>query len=259
MILYSTFFNTRMFAIKYTQVLRIRILCKISHLRWHLSWQGRDYSLGEIMKRFIILFLFVQAVSFGQWKTGAVKLGYFNPSATEGGFIIGFEGGYHIDKLLSWQWSLDWFHKNYVDKVLVSELNEFYPGAVGEINRLRATTNIHDFPLMVGMTARFPISNRSQFYVTGSIGAELLVINYRNFQNPMDDNFEAAFDFDWRAGIGASFALSPRSELFGEISYHESHPSWTYEDDEFYYPNSVLERSYDMSGLMTRIGIRFFY
>ena len=25
------------------------------------------------------------------------------------------------------------------------------------------------------------------------------------------------------------------------------------------YPNSVLERSYDMSGLMTRIGIRFFY
>ena len=31
-------------------------------------------------------------LTFGQWKTGAVKLGFFNPSATDGGFIVGFEG-----------------------------------------------------------------------------------------------------------------------------------------------------------------------
>jgi len=211
------------------------------------------------MKKIIILFAILSSVTFSQWKTGAVKLGFFNPSATDGGFIIGFEGGYHVDKYLSWQWSIDWFHRDYIDKELVSELNTFYPGASGEINRLRATTNIHDFPLMIGLTSRFPISNRSQFYVNGSIGAELLMINYRNFQDPMEDEFEAAFDFNWRVDVGASFALSPRSELFREISYHESHPSWTYEDEDYIYPNSVLERSYDMSGLMTRIGIRFFY
>ena len=31
-------------------------------------------------------------------------------------------------------------------------------------------------------------------------------------------------------GVGAAFAISPRSEFFGEITYHESHPSWTYDD-----------------------------
>lgn len=211
------------------------------------------------MKRIIILVAVLSTFSIAQWKTGAVKLGFFNPSATEGGFIVGFEGGYHIDKLLSWNWSLDWFHRDYVDKELISELNQFYPGAIGEVNQLRASTNIHDFPLMIGMTARFPISNRSQFYASGSMGAELLIINYRNFQNPMNDEFEAAFDFNWRVGIGAAFAIGPYTEFFGELTYHESHPSWTYEDDEFYYPNAVLERSYNMSGFMTRVGIRFFY
>ena len=154
-------------------------------VKWHLSWHCKNYSIGEIMKRVILLFVLFTTLTFGQWKTGAVKIGFFNPSATDGGFIVGFEGGYHIDKLINWQWSLDWFHKNYVDKELVSELNEFYPVAIGEVNQLRASTNIHDFPLMIGMTARFPISNRSQFYTSGSIGAELLIINYRNFQNPM--------------------------------------------------------------------------
>lgn len=211
------------------------------------------------MKKLFVLMLFLNLSSFAQWNTGAVKLGYFNPSATEGGFIIGFEGGKHVDKFLSWNWSLDWFHRNYVDKRLVVELNEFYPGAGGEVNELRASTNIHDFPLMLGLTGRFPTSSRSHFYASGFIGGELLIINYRNFQNPMDDEFEAAFDFNWRVTLGAAFALSPRSELFGEISYHESHPSWTYEDDSFDYPVSVLERSYNMSGFMTRVGIRFFY
>jgi len=211
------------------------------------------------MKRILFLFAILTTSTLAQWNTGAVKLGYFNPSATDGGFIIGFEGGQHIDKLFSWNWSIDWFHRNYVDKKLVSELNQFYPGATGELNELRATTNIHDFPVMIGATARFPMSNRAQFYASGSIGAEMLLINFRNFQDPSQDDFEAAFDFNWRVGVGAAFAISPRSEFFGEITYHESHPSWTYDDDEFNYPNGVLQRSYNMSGFMTRVGIRFFY
>jgi len=211
------------------------------------------------MKRILFLFAILTTSVLGQWNTGAVKLGYFNPSATDGGFIIGFEGGQHIDKLFSWNWSIDWFHRNYVDKKLVSELNQFYPGATGELNELRATTNIHDFPIMIGATARFPMSNRAQFYALGSIGAEMLLINFRNFQDPTQDDFEAAFDFNWRVGVGAAFAISPRSEFFGEITYHESHPSWTYDDKEFNYPNGVLQRSYNMSGFMTRVGVRFFY
>lgn len=211
------------------------------------------------MKKIIVMSILFISGTFAQWNTGAVKLGYFNPAATDGGLIIGFEGGKHIDRYLSWNWSLDWFHQNYVDKKLVNELDQYYPGAVGEVNELRAATNIHDFPLMIGLTARFPMTRTSQFYLTGGIGAEMLLINYRNFQNPIDDNFKAAFDFNWRVGIGAAFAIGPRSEFFGELTYHESNPSWTCESDNYYYPSAILERSYDMSGIMTRVGIRFFY
>jgi hypothetical protein len=211
------------------------------------------------MNRILLLVALITINALPQWNTGAIKVGYFNPSSTEGGLIIGFEGGQHFDKYMSWTWSIDWFNRNYVDKKLISELNQFYPGANGEINELRASTNIHDFPVTFGLCTRFPVSNRAQFYATGSLGAEMLIINYRNFQNPTDDEFEAAFDFNWRVGIGAAFAISPHSEFFGEITYHESHPSWTYDDERFNYPNGVLERSYDMSGFMTRVGVRFYY
>ena len=59
------------------------------------------------MKKLIIIFALLSINSFPQWNTGAVKLGYFNPSATDGGFIIGFEGGRHFDKYMSWNWSVD--------------------------------------------------------------------------------------------------------------------------------------------------------
>lgn len=211
------------------------------------------------MKNVIFIFLTFTSLSIAQWNTGAAKMGYFSPSATDGGFIIGIEGGKHVDRFLSWNWSIDWFHKNYVDKKLINELDQYYPGAIGELNELRATTNIHDFPVMFGLVARFPISNRAQYYLSGGLGAELMLINYRNFQNPIDDDFDVAFGFNWRVGIGAAFAIGPRSEFFGELTYHNSNPGWTYESEGFDYPSSVLERSYNMSGFMTRIGIRFFY
>jgi hypothetical protein len=211
------------------------------------------------MKKVIILTALLTTLTFAQWNTGAVKLGVFNPGATDAGFIIGYEGGHHFDRFLSWNWSIDWFHQNYIDKTLVSAIDQYYPGTIGEINELRAKTNIHDFPVMLGLTARFPMTKKAQFYLTGSMGAEMMLINYRNFQNPNDDSFKAAFDFDWRVGFGAAFSIGPRSELFGEISYHEANPSWTYESNDYSYPNTILERSYDMSGFMTRIGIRFFY
>lgn len=211
------------------------------------------------MKKILLLLIILTTGISAQWNTGAVKLGYFNPSATDGGFIISYEGGRHFDRYLSWNWSLDWFHSDYVDKKLITELDQYYPGAVGEVNELRATTNIHDFPVMLGITARFPMTKRSQFYVTGSLGAEMMLINYRNFQNPVEDEFKAAFDFNWRIGFGVAFAIGPRTEFFGELNYHESNPSWRYESDNYYYPSAILERSYNMSGFMSRIGIRFFY
>lgn len=215
---------------------------------------------GLKMKKFILAYsiLFLQTI-FPQWGTSSVKLGYFNPSATDGGFIIGFDAGQFIDRNFSWNFSLDWFNRNYIDKKFVSDLNTFY-GTTGTLNELRAKTNINDFPLMFNVVVKFPVNPRAQVYFTGGVGGELLLINYRNFQNPDDDEFEAAFDFNWRLGLGAAFSLGPRSEVFTEITYHHSNPGWEYEIEEFgNYPIRYFERSYDMSGIMARIGFRFYY
>lgn len=212
------------------------------------------------MKRSIlILMCFLTTTISAQWGTSSIKLGVFSPAATDGGFIIGFDAGQFADKNFSWNVSFDWFHKNYIDKKLIAELNNYY-GTTGTINELRAKTNIHDFPVMFNVIVKFPINPRSQIYLTGGVGGEMLLINFRNFQKPEQDEFEVAFDYNWRVGVGAAFALGTRSEVFTELTYHRSNPGWQYEVEEFdTFSTTYFERSYDMSGIMARVGFRFYY
>lgn len=208
-------------------------------------------------KVIVILLLAFSTISFAQHNSAAIKLGHFNPSATDGGFIIGYEGGRFIDRNLSMGWSIDWFHKNYIDKSLVREFDLDF-GPSGHVNELRAETNLHSIPIMFTMTGQFPMSPRLSAYITGGVGAEMLFIFFNNFQDPDKDEFESAFDFSWRAGMGLTYELGYRSDLFGEIMYHVSEPSWTY-DVRSNGVRRTYERVFDMSGVMGRIGVRFFW
>lgn len=196
---------------------------------------------------------------FGQRHSAAIKLGYFNPESTEDGFVIGYEGGRQVDRLLRIGWSVDWFHKSYTDKSYLRELN--YLGvANARINEIRAKTDIHDFPVMFNVTAMFPMNRRGGFYLTGGIGAEVLLIYYRDYQDPNEDELKGAFDFAWRVGMGTFFKFGRRSEIFGEIAYHDSEPSWEYEVyDSRWDRERIFERSFDMSGVMIRGGVRFYF
>lgn len=213
------------------------------------------------MQKILILFIMVFSnAAFAQWGTAAIKLGHYSPSAAEGGFIIGYEGGRFIDYGFNFGWSIDWFHKSYVDKKLVSEFNEVYGISGGEINELRAKTNLHDFPLMAQVTGKFPVAPFTKIFMTFGIGAEVLLIHYRNFENTDESEFQGAFDFNWRLGAGGLYELGPRSEIFGELTYHSSQPSWEYEvENRAAGTKRTFEREFDMSGLMARIGFRFYY
>jgi hypothetical protein len=210
-------------------------------------------------KLFLLIIILVNSLAFSQRETSTVKLGYFNPSASEGGFIIGYEGGKFIDYGFNFGWSIDWFHKSYVDKELVAEFNEFYGIAGGSINELRAKTNLHDFPIMLDATAKFPVSPFMNAFISGGIGAEVLIIHYRNFQNTDESELQGAFDFNWRLGFGIGYELGRRSEIFGEITYHSSMPSWEYDVTDNRGIKRTFEREFDMSGVMARIGFRFYY
>ena len=214
------------------------------------------------MKRlslFLIL-LFISSSIYSQRNTSTIKLGNFSPSATESGFVIGYEGGKYIDRNFDIGWSIDWFHKDYVDQTLVSEFNQYYGFFESELNEVRAKTNLHSVPVLFNMRAKLPMSPRVAAYVTGGVGVEALLIFYRDYQNPEEDEFDGAFDFNWRLGMGIAFQIGRRSDLIAELTYHSSAPSWSYElDDPSVGRKRVFERVFDMSGLMARVGFKFYY
>jgi len=213
------------------------------------------------MKRGILFLLMLLSVNvFAQRSNATVKIGTFAPSASDAGFIVGFEGGRSVDPTFSYGWSIDWYHKNYVDSKLVSDFNEFYGVSGGSLNEIRAETNLHDLPVMANMTVKFPVAPFAKVYFTGGLGAEVLIINYNNFENPDEDDLHAAFDFNWRLGTGMIYEAGRFTDLLFELTYHYSQPSWEYEvEDNSRNYKRTFERSFDMSGFMARVGVKFYY
>ncbi|MCF8265719.1 MAG: hypothetical protein K9I71_07245 [Ignavibacteriales bacterium] len=215
------------------------------------------------MKKMIVLLLLIFLVSYSnteaQRNFASVKIGYFDPSATDGGFILGYQGGKYIDDFLDIGWSVDWFNKNYVDKDLADQFQSAGSSLNEEINELRAKTNLHDFPVMFNAIAYFQAGRKINVYVNGALGADILLVFYRNYQNPSDDEMRFAFDFSWRLAGGVAYELGKKSELVAELSYHSTEPSWTYEVDDPAFGKKTFERLYDMSGVALKVGIKYYY
>ncbi len=212
------------------------------------------------MKRFItIIVLFLPSFLLAQSHVSTIKFGLFDPSATDAGFVIGYEGGKYIDDNFSYGWSADWFYKGYVDQNLVTQFNDFY-GPNSSLNELRAKTNLHAIPIMGNITASWPVAAKTRAYVTGGIGVEVLLIFYRNYENPGNNDFHGAFDLAWRIGGGVAYELGRRSDLLLELAYNNSEPSWQYDvKDPATGRTKVFERRFNMSGIMMRMGVRFYF
>ena len=214
------------------------------------------------MRKIYIPFLFVLFTTgvFAQYRTSTIKIGNFNPGATDMGFMIGYENGRAIDRHFDTGWSIDWFHKSYIDQSLVAEFDNYNGYFNSSLNELRASTNLHSIPVMFNMTAKFPMIPRFSSFITGGIGAEALFIFYKNYENPNQDDFDLAFDFNWRIGAGVAYQLGRYSDIVFELNYHSSTPSWTYEiNDPRIGSTKILERQFDMSGLIARVGFKFYY
>lgn len=190
---------------------------------------------------------------------GAIKLGLFDPGATSSGFILGYQGTRYIDERLDLGWSIDWFYKSYTDQTLVDNFEDQF-GFGGETYELAAETNIHNFPLMFNLVGYFPVEKKATVFVNGAIGADLLLTFYKDFNNENEDDFKAALDFSWQLSAGVMYELGSKSDIFAEVGYHNSEPSWTYKATN---PNtgkeSTFERRFDMSGILLRAGVKFYY
>lgn len=213
------------------------------------------------MKKTIIIFLFgLTSIVSAQRHSALVTFGHFKPSATEGGFILGYKGETFIDRNLSIGWSASWFSKSYVDKVLLKQYEQYYGIVNGELSEQRSKTNLHSIPLLASMTAYLPVFPIISLYITGSAGAEALLIFYNDLQNEDQNEFKTAWDFSWQVGAGMAYKIGNRSDLVGEISYHNSNPSWTYTvTDPETGVTKHLEQSFDMSGVALKFGFKFFW
>ena len=216
------------------------------------------------MKKMILVFLLATlTVSFAQSNAAAIKLGFFSPSAVDGtGFIIGYEGGKHIDEALDVCWSVDWFSKEWEDKDAEGNAENNIPGLNGDTYKAISNTSINDIPVMFSITAKFPINNKTKWFLTGGLGAEILLASYHSYdetiggveEDKVTDEYEVAVDWNWRAGAGVLYNLGQRSELFGEVTFHYSLPSFSYDVNDIPY-----EREYDMKGILGRVGVRYYF
>jgi len=212
------------------------------------------------MKKITLFLSLIPALLFGQYNSAAINFGYFNPSATNGGFIIGYKGEKFVDRNLSIGWSISWFHKEYVDKILLGEVEQYYGVIDGSVTENKATTNMHSVPLMFSLTSYFPVLPIVSAYITGSAGLEGLMIIYNNFQNENENTVKTAWDFSWEIGTGLSYKLGNRSDFFAEVAYHNSNPSWNYKlEDQQTGEVKSLEQSFDMSGVAFKFGFKFLW
>lgn len=210
------------------------------------------------MKKIFLIILLIPCLMKAQMHFSTVKLGLFAPQATSSGFIIGYEGGWYVDDNFLLGYSIDWFNKNYVDENLVSNFNTTFGNINGQLNELRAQTTLNSFPLMGTVTGNWPVGPRTRAFFTGSAGLEILFISYRNYDNPDNSEFKGAYDFCWNLGGGIMYEMGKRSDAFVELAYHNSRPSWQYTVTDNG-RTRLFERSYDMSGILLRLGLRFYF
>lgn len=206
------------------------------------------------MKKMIIgMLLLVTFLTYGQSNAGAIKFGFYKPSATDAGFIIGMEYGKHVDENLDVCLSVDWFKKDMVEKDYADDVDSSHPDLDDEVYDKLSESTIYDFPVMLNLTAKFPINPKFKWFLSGGFGAEMLYYSYNKFEadDKYDEKSEFAFDFNWRLGSGVMYNLGRNSEIFGEFTYHYSKPS--YEIDDY------KEVEVDMSGILGRCGVRYFF
>ncbi len=207
------------------------------------------------MKKTVMIMIITAVLGlYAQKNMGAIKAGMFFPQACDGGFDLGFEYGFHIDTNLDVGVSLDWFKKEFTDKDYIGDVENIGGDLTGSQYRDLGKTTIYDFPFMISVTAKFPLKDKLKWFALGGLGAEMLYASLEAYDKDKNDTYEEsvlAFDFNWRLGGGVMYNLGQKSEVFAELAYHYSKPN--FEDD-----NSITTE-YDMSGIMSRIGVRFFF
>jgi hypothetical protein len=199
----------------------------------------------------IIIVLITTTIVLGQHTIFEVEGGALFPKDTETGTIIGVTGGRMVDENLGWAFEAQYFWRTFTKEYTVSETG----GATQQetiVTEIENSTKM--LPIMGKIIYLSQIAPSLDIRISGGIGYAFLWNTEANYVEGIEES-NSFSGFAWQLGAGISLPISRAADFFGEMVYFNSKPSRDAGTTQAGLPQRT---EIDMSGLLLRIGVRFY-
>ncbi len=169
----------------------------------------------------LMLILFI-SFGFGKAPYTEFKVGYFDPEASDAGYLFGLNMGRMIDESLSWSFEFNYFQRTYKRVTTIDELRLPSGSAVEEkALELEYTTRI--IPVLLKLNWEHPLGYQSPFYLraSGGLGWQMVWDKENNF---VTGEHQTRFfhGFGWQAAAGVGIGISSSANFFVDLFYNSS-------------------------------------
>ena len=198
-----------------------------------------------------ISILICTTVAIGQHTIYELEVGALFPEDTEMGTIIGLSAGRMVDENLGWTFQVQYFWRTFTQEYTTTETG-------GTTKEETIATEIENstkmLPIMAKIIFLSQIGPKFDIRINGGIGYAFVWNHEANYIVGIEDS-KSFSGFAWQLGAGASIPISRAADLFGDLAYFYSLPSRDAGTSQAGLPQRT---EIDMSGLMLRIGVRFY-
>lgn len=198
-----------------------------------------------------LLILLFSTFAIAQHTIFEAEGGALFPQDTETGTIIGLVAGRMADENLGWAFEAQYFWRTFTKEYTVAETG----GATQEatiVTEIENSTKM--LPIMGKIIYLSQIAPSLDIRISGGIGYAFLWNNEANYVVNVEES-KSYSGFAWQLGAGLSLPISRAADFFGEMDYFYSMPSRDAGTTQAGLPQRT---EIDMSGLLLRIGVRFY-
>ncbi|RMH73333.1 MAG: hypothetical protein D6675_02835 [Gemmatimonadetes bacterium] len=204
---------------------------------------------------FFGLLLFLPSLSFAVSAYNSsfdFRVGYFNPTDTKSGWILGAQYGRAVDQRVNFGFSVDFYQQEYKKRVKIAGS---HPSGI-DSHWSSIQTEFHTLlvPFMFNLSINLPVS---QFLVNPYLNLGIGYQWLRNKEQDHENNSSRTRNyggFGWSLAGGLLYPLGSRSDLIGELFWNDATVSRSAGRKE----GLPIEEEIGVSGLGVRLGIRIY-
>ena len=179
----------------------------------------------------------------------SIKLGYFGPKDSKGGFIIGGMIGSAVDEAVDVGVGVDLFRGGNKKEVVTG--SEKVAGIEEEASYLDSESSVTLVPVTAEINVKIPATYDLFYTVGGGVGYEFLWTGEREFDSlgkSTESKSRFYHGFHWRINGGILYRLGSRSSLILEAFYDGA---------ELSREKNNIKYTVNPSGFGIRTGVRF--